>query len=230
MIVHILFRGKRTEFTRTFAQQMALRIGTMHALVVAFVFSSLTGQLIELYQMSNTEAISAANVYWALKNNQTPEAVELRKLIPDYLQTVVEKDWKAPYKSPQNLPAWELITRMKEIVAKWRPSASADEIIRNHVFNNINTVAENRDRRIIERVAPNLPLVFWLIAIIGYLLSLVPYLTVEHSKLRFTLVCCYAIIIGLLFYGIAELDNPYLGQVIHPTAFEVKLQEIVAGQ
>ena len=76
---------------------MALRIGTMHALVVALVFSSMISQVIDQDQMSNTKAISAANVFWALKNNQAPEAVELRELIPDYLQTVIEKDWKAFY-------------------------------------------------------------------------------------------------------------------------------------
>ena len=229
-IVHLLFRGKRTEVTRTIAQQMALRIGTMHALVVALVFGVLTSQLINLHQISDTEAVSAARIYWTLKNNQAPEAVELCKLIPMYLQTVIEKDWKALSARPQNLPAWDLIAKMQNIVAQWKPSASTNEIIRNYVFNNINTIAESRDRRIIERMAPNLPQVFWIIAFLGYLLTLAPYLTIEHSKLRFILVCCYAIIIGILFYGLAVLDNPFLGQVIHPTAFEVMLQEIIAGK
>ena len=74
---------------------MALRIGTMHALVVALVFDVLNSQLINLQQISDTEAVSAARIYWTLKNNQAPEAVELRKLMPIYLQTVIEKDWKA---------------------------------------------------------------------------------------------------------------------------------------
>lgn len=43
---HLLLRGKRPDQTRTFAQQMALRIGTIHALVVALVFSILTGGLV----------------------------------------------------------------------------------------------------------------------------------------------------------------------------------------
>ncbi len=230
LIAHLLFRGKRTESTRTITQQIALRIGTMHALVVALVFGVLTGQLIDLHQISNTEAISAANIYWTLKDNQTPEAVELRKLIPDYLRTVIEKDWEAFSASPQNLPAWKLIRRMQAIVADWKPSASANEIIKTYVFNNINTMAESRDNRIIERMAPNLPRVFWIIAILGYFLTLVPYLTIEHSNFRFMLICCYAIIIGVMFYGLAVLDNPFLGRVIHPTAFEVMLQEIMAGQ
>lgn len=230
VIAHFLFRGKRTEFTRTFAQQMALRIGTMHALVVALVFSVLTGQLIKLHQISKIEVISAANVYWTLRDNLAPEAAELRKLIPDYLQTVIEKDWEAISKNPYNLPAWKLIEKMDAIISKWEPSSSIDEMKRNYVSNNINTIAESRDRRVIERMAPDLPPFFWFIAIFGYFMTLVPYLTVEHSKFRFLLVSCYAIIIGILFYGIAVLDNPFLGQVIHPTAFELLLDAIIAGQ
>jgi hypothetical protein len=140
VIVHLLFRGRRTEVTRTIAQQMALRIGTMHALVVGV----LTSQLINLHQISDTEAVSAARIYWTLKNNPAPEAVELSMLIPIYFQTVIEKDWKALSTSPQYLPAWELIARMQDIVAQWEPSTSTstNRIIRNHVFNKINTMAQ----------------------------------------------------------------------------------------
>ena len=48
---HIFLRGKRPDETKVFAQQMALRIGTMHVLVVALVFSILTGELIKLYKL-----------------------------------------------------------------------------------------------------------------------------------------------------------------------------------
>ena len=37
---HILLRGRRHSETRVFAQQMALRIGTLHALIIALVFGA----------------------------------------------------------------------------------------------------------------------------------------------------------------------------------------------
>ena len=230
LMARLIYRGRRTESTRVFAQQMALRIGTMHALVVALVFSVLTGQLIKLHHTSDTEAISAASVYWILKNSEAPEAIALRELIPQYLQIVIEKEWEALSGSPHDLPAWELISRMQSIIVKWRPATAAEELTRKYVFDNINTMAESRDRRVIHRLAPTMPPIFWLIAILGYFLTLAPYLTVEFSKFRFFLVLCYAVIIGVLFYGILVLDNPFSSQVIHPTSFEVTLHEIKAGQ
>ena len=88
VVTHIFLRGKRPIEYKTIAQQMALRIGTMHAFVMALVFSELKS----LNDLSDAEAMSAANIYYTLKHNQSDEATRLRALIPIYLKTVIEKD------------------------------------------------------------------------------------------------------------------------------------------
>ena len=223
---HIFLRGKRPDETKTFAQQMALRIGTMHALVVALVFSSLTAQLLKLYEMSDAEAISAANIYFILEDSPSEEATRLRALIPRYLKTVVEQDWEALSVTPHNLPAWDLIYEMQRITLNWQPANSSDEMLKTYVFDNLNKMAENRNKRIIEWLAPSLPPIFWAIAFSGYFLTLLPYLSVEFSKRRLLLVCSYAVIIGIMFYGIAVLDKPFLSRTIKPTSFEVAYNDI----
>ena len=117
---HLFLRGKRPDQTRTFAQQMALRIGTIHALVVALVFSILTGGLLKLFDMSDAEAISAARIYYVLENSRSEEAARLRSLIPLYLKTVVEQDWERLSETSENLPAWELIAKMQKITFSWK--------------------------------------------------------------------------------------------------------------
>ena len=224
--VHLLFREKRTAVTLNFTHQMAMRIGTMHALVVALVFAALTSQLLSLHRVSDTEAISAANVYWTLKDVETPEAAELRELITKYLETVIEKDWEALTFSPHNLPAWEILAQMQSIITTWQPSELVNDKTIDYVFNHTNIIAEKRDQRIIERMSPNLPLVFWLIAVLGYFLTLIPYLSVAHSNLRFFLMMCFAFMFGLVFYGLVVLDNPFQSQIIQPTPFEITLHEI----
>lgn len=225
---HIFLRGKRPDETKVFAQQMALRIGTMHVLVVALVFSILTGELIKLYNMSDTEAISAAKIYYILKDSQAEEAARLRPLIPLYLKTVIEKDWEELSEMRNNFPAWELIVKMQGIVLNWKTATSSDKLLKDFVFDNLNTIAESRFKRMIEWQVPNLPTIFWVIAFSGYILTLLPYLSVELSKRRLLLTCGYAIIIGIIFYGIAVLDKPFLSRMIKPTSFEVMLNDISA--
>ncbi len=101
---HLLVGGKRPEKTLTFVQQMALRIGTMHVLVVAPVFSILTG-----------------------------------------------------------------------------------ELIKHYVFYNLNAMAENHNKRIIEWQAPNLPPIFLGIGVVRYLLTLNPCLCVHEPPSTFPL-------------------------------------------
>ncbi len=225
---HLLLRGKRPDQTRTFAQQMALRIGAMHALVVALVFSSLTGELIKLHNISDSEAISAANIYFKLEGNSSEEAARIRSLVPLYLKAVIEQDWEVLSETPHDLPSWHYFNEMEEINLDWKTSTKADEMLKGFVFDNLNSMSENRMKRIIEWQAPNLPHIFWVIAIAGFFLTLVPYLSVELNKLRFILICSYALMIGIMFYGIAVLDRPFLSRAIKPAAFEVILNGISA--
>lgn len=229
VLVHLQFRGKRPDKTPTFYQQMALRVGTMHALVVALVFSILTGELIKQYNLSDVEAISAANIYYALGDNPAEQAARIRELVPEYLQTVIEQDWAVFSQRPHELPAWKLIARMQRITLDWRPASRSDDMIKHYVFDNLNIMAENRNKRVVEWQAPNLPSIFWGIAIAGYLLTMIPYMCIELTPARLLLVGCYAVVIGLMFYGIAVLDNPFLSRAVKPASFEVMYNDITAG-
>ena len=86
---HYIFGDNRSATTTTFMQQMALRVGTMHALVVALVFSMLTSELIKQYDLSDAEALSAANIYYILADNSLETATRIRELVPEYLKTVI---------------------------------------------------------------------------------------------------------------------------------------------
>ena len=225
---HYIFGDKRPDKTTTFVQQMALRIGTMHALVVALVFSMLTGELIKQYDLSDVEALSAANIYYILADNSSEPAARIRELVPEYLKTVIEQDWEVLSQRPHELPAWKLIAQMQQLTLDWHPESQSDDMIKHYVFDNLNIMAENRNKRVIEWQAPSLIPIFWGIAIGGYLLTLIPYLFVRLTRLRFLLVCSYAIIIGLMFYGITVLDNPFLSRSLKPASFEVMYNDITS--
>lgn len=228
LTVHLFFRRRRPKEFTPFVNQICLRIGTIHALLVAFVFGVLTTELFKLQNASDSEAISAANIYFTLIDNPSEEAVKLRNLIPIYLQTVIKKDWIELSKTPNDLPAWNIITQMQKITLSWNTVTVSEEMLRRYVFENLNTIAESRNIRIIERQAPNLPLIFWVIAIMGYILTILPLFSIELDKRRFLLICCYAIIIGTIFYGIVLLDKPFLSRAVKPNSFEVMYNDVTS--
>ena len=224
--VRIFFRERLSKVTTPFVHQMSLRIGTMHALVVALVFGVMTGELVKLQNTCDSEAVSAANIYYVLAGNPSEEAVKLRNLIPIYMETVIEKDWAKLSVMAYDLPAWKIIAQMQKIVMNWAVETISDDMLKKYVFENLNTMAENRNIRIIEKQTPNLPVIFWGIAIIGYILTIMPYFSVELDKRRFFLISCYAIIVGIIFYGIVVLDKPFLSRAIKPSSFEVMYNDI----
>ena len=226
-IAHFLFRGKKTKEMGVVAQQMALRIGAIYALVVALVFSALVVEVSHLLRMADTEAVSAGNIYWSLEKNQDSKAVELHKLIPDYLQSVIESDINPIEPNSFKRPAWKLIDRMRETIAQWEPSSATDELLRSYVLENIKTLSESREDRIVAQITPDLPSFFWAFLVLGYFLTLAPYLTIEHSKFGLFLIYGYAIINGLMFYGIIALDNPIILNLMTPVAFEELLNQIM---
>ena len=88
---------------------------------------------------------------------------------------------------------------------------------------------ELRIRRLYAWYREEIPVIFWVIAVAGFILTLVPYLTVDLTKFRFFLINCYASMIGITFYGIILLNNPFLSGLVAPTPYEMIYKEIKAG-
>lgn len=63
----------------------------------------------------------------------------------------------------------------------------------------------------------------------GFILTLVPYLTVELTKFRFFLINCYAYMVGITFYGIILLNNPFMNGLVAPTPYEMIYHEMIEG-
>ena len=222
---HFLLNGKRPEKIPTFVQQVVLRVGTIHALVVALVFSSLAGDLHQLKYQADQEAISAANIYFALQEFENEEAVRIKSLIPTYMATVITQEWKELSYKPHNMPAWEIIKELRGTTLAWQTTTPSETMLKTYIFNKLNEISEYRNKRLIEwRVG--LPTIFWIIAFGGYLLTILPFLSVRLSKLRLLLICAYATIIGITFYAIAALDNPFASQMLQPISFEIMYGEI----
>lgn len=153
----------------------------------------------------------------------------MRSLIPHYLKTVEEQDWEELSKIPHELPAWKLITKVQGINLNWNPATPSEELLKSYVFKNLNKMDENRNRRIIEWRSSNLPTVFWVISFSSYIVTLLSYLSVGLRKHRLLLVYAYAIMVGMMFYGIAVLDKPFLSRVIKPVSFEMMYNDISGG-
>jgi len=227
LIVHWFFRGKRPNTTRTFAQQMALRIGTLHALIIALVFGVIASEYMDLEKSLDIEAASIGSLYTAL----TPidDTAKIRNQLTLYLDDVIDNEWKHITTSPLSKSTGQILFEILRNIQNLQTSQPYEEKIKNYAMDMVLKINELRIRRLYGWYREEIPTIFWVIAVSGFILTLVPYLTVELTKFRFLLISCYSCMIGITFYGLFLLNNPFVSGLVAPTPYEMMYKELKAG-
>ena len=229
LIVHWFFRGKRPQTTRVFAQQMALRIGTLHALIIALVFGVLASEYSDLEKSLDIEAASIGSLYTALNRIQTDDTAKVRNQLLLYLEDVIDKEWKHITKSPLSKSTGQILFEILRNIQNLQTSQPYEEKIKNYAMDMVLKINELRIRRLYGWYREEIPAIFWVIAVSGFILTLVPYLTVELTRFRFLLINCYSCMIGITFYGLILLNNPFMSGLVAPTPYEMMYKELKAG-
>jgi hypothetical protein len=223
---HILLGGRRPKETRVFAQQMALRIGTLHALIIAFVFGALASDYIDLEKTMDNEAAAIGSVYAAMRNIQSGEAEKIRDQVVLYLKDVIDKEWELTSESPLSTSTGQILFAIIKNLENWQTSLPFEEKIKNYSIDTMLTVNQMRIKRLYGWYREDVPAIFWLIALIGFTLTLFPYLSVELTKFRLILVNCYSSMVGITFYGLILLNNPFACGLVAPTPHKMMYEQI----
>lgn len=225
-IAHIFLRGRRPDHTRTFAQQMALRIGTLHALIISLVFGALASNYIDLEKTLDNEAAAVGSVYAALSKIQTSDAEKIRNQLAFYLKEVIDKEWGQVVESPLSTSAGQILYATMQDLDNWQPLLPFENKIKNYCIDMMFKINEMRISRLYGWYREDIPIVFWLIAVVGFVLTLFPYLSVELTRFRLILINCYAAMVGITFYGIVMLNNPFLCGLVAPTPHKMIYEQL----
>jgi hypothetical protein len=139
---------------------------------------------------------------------------------------VINKEWKLLDEKKLSPSAEQILVEVSRGLANWRPSEPLEAMIKTHALKKLNWISDLRYQRLFDTYGGDIPSIFWIVAVAGFILTLIPYLIYELSKLRFVLLSCYAAMIGIAFYSIALLNNPFIGHLVSPKAFEVVYMEM----
>ena len=223
---HLLFRGKRPDHTRSFAQQMAFRIGTLHALIISLVFGALASDYIDLEKKLDNEAAAVGSVYAAMNNIQSDDTERIRGQLLLYLKDVIDKEWGKTAESPLSASTGQILFGIIKKLENWKPSLPLEKKIKSYSIDMILEINEMRIGRLYGWYREEVPVIFWIVAGAGFILTLIPYLSVELTRFRFILINCYSAMIGITFYGIIVLNNPFLCGLVAPTPHQMVYEQI----
>ena len=228
IIAHIFLGGRRPNQTKTFAQQMALRIGTLHALIIALVFGALANDYIDLEKTLDNEAAAVGSVYVALRTIQTVDTVRIQDQLALYLNDVINKEWELTSESPFSTSTGQILFAIIKNLENWQTSLPFEEKIKNYSIDKMLKINEMRVKRLYGWYREDVPIIFWIIALVGFTLTLFPYLSVELTKFRLILVNCYSSMVGITFYGIILLNNPFMCGLVAPTPHQMVYEQIIS--
>jgi hypothetical protein len=226
LLVHQFFKKRKHTEIQAFVQQIALRTGALHALVLSMVFSVQISGYMKLQNNLIVEAATVGNVYQAVQSLKPEEVSRIKGQLLNYLSGVIEKEWVLGHEGAVNVPTGQIIFDIYKQLKNWSPSSPYEEKIQHDVMGLLLKIGESRIQRLLHWHNIKIPIIFWVIVLAGYILTLVPYLTVELNGFRFLLINCYAILFGLIFYGTILLSNPFATGLIKPTPYKSIYQQI----
>jgi hypothetical protein len=222
-IANRLWLGETSAETRRTADNVATRIGVIHAVVIGMMFTSVRVEYNEMIVAIESEASAILRLYHAMGRQGGEKLDAAREHLADYVRFVVDVQWPA-LRELRSVPNDPKVAGRDVLDRVWN---SIDEV--DFKPGNLNLkalldqVEDFRMQRLFDTKGSLLP-IFWYIAFIGYLLTLMTlYLPPPNTK-RCLLVSFYSSMVAVVLLGIYILTHPYsYAAGISPDIFELML-------
>lgn len=168
------------------------------------------------------EASSVAALYRDFSGYPMPTRDALQKKLRDYVDFTVDEGWRQQQRGVIPSGGTRIITELTKEVVQFEPSKKSEEIIHAEAFRQLNHLIETRRARL-ANVKTGLPAVLWWVVGFGAIaqIILIGLLKME-LRLHMLVSALLAGFMGALIFIVAELDNPFRGQVsVSPDAIEI---------
>ena len=163
-----------------------------------------------------------------MNNIQSDDTERIRGQLLLYLKDVIDKEWGKTAESPLSASTGQILFGIIKKLENWKPSLPLEKKIKPYSIDMIFEINEMRIGRLYGWYREEVPVIFWIVATAGFILTLIPYLSVELTRFRFILINCYSAMIGITFYGTIVLNNPFLCGLVAPTPHKMVYEQIKA--
>lgn len=205
-------------------------IGAVYAVVLAFVVV-ITWQNHDVTRQNINKEVSAViAIFMDAEGLKQPVRQEVRKLALEYIDSVINKEWKTLVTGNTSpAPATTLYDMMK-LCGSYEPERRTEEIFLEKVVDKLTELYGLRRQRQLDSKNGIDP-VLWLVLILGGMLTVVVgcLFGTESMNLQIVLTVALAMLIAIVLFTILELDFPFTGKIgIPSTAFQEVLVRLKA--
>jgi hypothetical protein len=175
------------------------------------------------------EAAAVSSLYRDLDGYPQPFRARLERILREYTQSVIEREWPAHKRGLAVEDGDALLDHLENEVMIFEPVNEREKIVQAEVVRSLDSVQEQRRLRL-QAVTTGLPAALWWVVLLGALLNFVlTYLFwIDNFGLHAALVAILAAFIGLLVFLTAAMDNPFRGEFsISSEAFQVIFNNVM---
>jgi hypothetical protein len=144
-----------------------------------------------------------------------PTRTQLDGLVRDYARAVADEEWPEQRKGKHPSAAKKRFAQLNLLLGDFEPTNLPDQMVHAETLRELTAASEARRARI-HATANGLPLVVWMVVLVGTALALVGatfFVSMDDKALHMTLVAIMAAFVGLVVFVTVALDHPFQGDV-----------------
>ncbi len=211
---------------RDVAETVAVRIGTIHGLILALVFAEAQSTHTNLQQEVSKETSTIEHIALQLDQWNGPDANALRGQLAAYVTAVLQSEWQEPERPQGSRDVGQAYYDLDEGILNLKADTPRKQSLRNRMITNMDSLQDHRKERL-ALLHRGLPMLFWWMAIAGFLIIVGFFLVFPASALHTAIFSIYGAYTGLALYAILALSHPYAGPAtVDTTPYETVLDDI----
>ncbi|MDB5377871.1 MAG: hypothetical protein JWR00_2317 [Rubritepida sp.] len=208
------------------AAMVIVRVGILHALIVALAFAEVKQNEMHARQLVAEEAVTAANVFYDLERFGAEATLPERRLLVRYAHDMVHGDWpELAAHGRLSMVAWQSWRALVEGVLRLQPTDRRQEMILSRMVANTWKLEDQRQRREADAYAAPHP-AFWFTSVVGLVIicgCLAPY---PPRGSTYALIAAFSGFTGAVLYLAYDVTTPFHGLwTIHPAGLESFLRQ-----
>ena len=200
-------------------------VGMLISLMLALAFSEVITEMRTIRNAIQRETVAISDIHSALKRFDVERTREIRTILIDYVQAIIDDDWLALAEDRLSQRARDLKTQLNEGVLSLKPANPTQEKMFSHILADIDALSDHRIIRL--NAALSKPPVYVYVIIFGFLVTMACFGVYRPQSPLIVLVALYTIFVGFVLFLVLDLSDPFRGGFgVAPTPFEYFIETL----
>ncbi len=203
-------------------------IGTTYAVILAFTLAGVWAMFQQAQANEEQEANALVNVFRIASQLNDPNAKTIQELCVRYADNALQREWPAMMKEQMPPEGGAIINQLWVQAGTVQAHAQPDAIAAYQLMEELRGLTQYRRIRAMQ-VREALPNILWAVLLAGGVITIASSCFFGVPSFRFHLlqVAVLSFLIALVLVAIADIDQPYQGNVtVAPQGFQFAINTL----